>query len=116
MASSPSPPKPVIGIAAWGSTTDEIRRGLDAIRELDVDELDTAQGYPMSEEFLGKAEAGKGFVIGTKCSIPMGPTIATKEEVVKAGNESLKKLKVKSVSLANQLPLFPFLYHDCTGS
>ena len=116
MAASPSPPKSVIGIAAWGSTADEIRRGLDAICELNVDELDTAQGYPMSEELLGKAEGGKGFVIATKCSLPLGPTIATKEEVVKAGNESLAKLKVKSVSLANQPPLFPFLYQDSTGS
>lgn len=107
MASSPSPPKSVVGIAAWGMTTDEIRYGLDVLRELNCTELDTAQGYPMSEELLGKAGAADGFVIATKCSLPFGPTVATKDEVIKAGKESLEKLKVKSVSFTTPrlLPL-----------
>ena len=76
---------------------DEIRQGLDIIRQLGVKELDTAQIYGASEELLGNAEAGSSFIIATKCSLPAGPTVATKDEVIKAGKESLEKLKVKSV-------------------
>lgn len=110
MASSPSPPKSVIGIAVWGSTTEEIRQGLNVLCELKCDELDTAQGYYNNEELLGNAGAGDGFIIATKCSLPCGPTVATKDEVIKAGKESLEKLKVKSVSFS-----LTILHCNCAG-
>lgn len=64
------------GIPIQKSTADEVRELLLALKEQGVNYIDTARGYTVSEELLGKALEGMhgDFVLATKvCPEPGRP-------------------------------------------
>ncbi|KAI8816307.1 NADP-dependent oxidoreductase domain-containing protein [Fimicolochytrium jonesii] len=97
------------GAAFWGTsafngpdsitTVAEVVEVLDALEELGVKNIDTAEIYGKSEELLGEAGAAKRFVIDTKIGAGFKPEPATKDGVIQAGKESLKKLKTEQVDI-----------------
>ncbi|EFX02277.1 aldehyde reductase [Grosmannia clavigera kw1407] len=104
---SHSQPKLVYGAATIASnygfdTDDKVQSFLDVVAAVGIDTLDTALIYSDSEEVLGKAKAASRFRIDTK--FPGGFTSGpiTKESVVEAGKQSLKKLQTASVDVFYQ--------------
>jgi aryl-alcohol dehydrogenase-like predicted oxidoreductase len=72
---------------------------LDVVEELGIKNIDTAAIYGDSEDVLGEANAPSRFVIDTKFPGGFGSEPSTKENIIKFGETSLKRLKTKTVSL-----------------
>ncbi|OJJ48557.1 hypothetical protein ASPZODRAFT_150759 [Penicilliopsis zonata CBS 506.65] len=73
---------------------------LDLLRREGVSRIDTAQGYGASEELLGKAGVvARGFSIDTKYSGVMSPTPSSREGLIAAAEESLRKLNASKVDV-----------------
>lgn len=85
------------GAAFLHSTPEEVAEWLKVLEELDFKVIDTAQAYGASEESLGKAGAAKKFTIDSKQLGAWGP-VATKDVMIQAGEDSLKKLQAETVS------------------
>ncbi|KAK8055110.1 Aldo/keto reductase subgroup [Apiospora rasikravindrae] len=83
----------------WAATPELTETWLEALQDLNITDIDTAQNYGKSEELLGQVGAASRFLVDTKVSETMGPTVATGDVVVKSGRESLEKLKTKSVNV-----------------
>lgn len=77
----------------------EIKPMLDALKELGIEDLDTATRYLESEQWLGENNAASQFQIGTKHPGLGSPEPSTKEVVVATGKESLQKLKTQQVDI-----------------
>ena len=79
-------------------SVDETTEWLKILSEVGIKIIDTAQLYGASEEVLGKTGAASRFTIDTKALGGFGPELTTKDAVIKAGNDSLAKLKTDAVS------------------
>ncbi|KAL6693346.1 NADP-dependent oxidoreductase domain-containing protein [Trichoderma pleuroticola] len=72
---------------------------LDAVERVGIKQVDTAQLYGTSEEFLGKLKASSRFTIDTKHIGGWVPGQSTRARVVERGLESLQKLGVDKVHI-----------------
>lgn len=88
----------LFGAAPEWSTAEQVEEFLQVLERNNVKTIDTAQVYGTSEELLGQTNAPKRFVIDTKFGAGFIPGGSTKEQVIKAGDESLQKLRTDSVS------------------
>lgn len=77
-----------------------VQEMFDILQRHGVAELDTAQSYATSEEFLGRMGAGSIFSIGTKTGGRHVPESMRNDELVKRAHESLRKLKVEKVGMS----------------
>ncbi|KAL9623631.1 MAG: hypothetical protein Q9160_002087 [Pyrenula sp. 1 TL-2023] len=75
-------------------TTNEL---LDILKKEGVKRIDTAQLYGDSESILGRANAGKDFIIDTKVPGGFQPGSSAKASIVKTVPESIERLKVDKV-------------------
>ncbi|TLD19137.1 hypothetical protein PspLS_09913 [Pyricularia sp. CBS 133598] len=99
-ATAASVPKLLFGSTPFFSgDVDVAKQWLDALRELGIKNIDTAQLYGESETGLGQANAAADFNIDTKLSCMAMDSPANKANVVKFGRESLEKLKTDSVDV-----------------
>ncbi|KAB8071342.1 putative aldehyde reductase [Aspergillus leporis] len=97
-------PKLIFGGAAIStglsfSTPEQATQLLDLLEQEGIQQIDTAQLYGNSEEFLGSLKAGDRFIIDTKHVGGWVEGSSSREEVVKRGEESLKKLGVEKVNI-----------------
>lgn len=71
------------------------------LEQQDIKEIDTSEGYGQSEAILGRCKAAsRGFLIDTKVSAGLSTTVrATKENVLKAAEESSKKIGTDQVCI-----------------
>jgi aryl-alcohol dehydrogenase-like predicted oxidoreductase len=76
----------------------EAEKFLLALEEEGIKIIDTGAVYGKSEEVLGATNAASRFTIDTKFGGGLIPVEKSKEDVVKSGEESLRKLKTDSVS------------------
>lgn len=83
--------------APYVPSVDEVREYLDLLEEFGIKVIDTAAVYGDSEKFLGETKAASRFTIDTKNPGAMNPEPSTKDVVVAAGKESLKKLATSQV-------------------
>lgn len=83
----------------YGFTPGRVRQVLELLANAGIKTIDTAQGYWDSEVIIGEAaNASLGFTIDTKVSYGLLPAIdMTKENVIKAGQQSLKNLDIDMV-------------------
>ncbi|KAF7597509.1 hypothetical protein BBP40_003756 [Aspergillus hancockii] len=96
-------PKIIFGAASVNpgyafATTEQINELFDALEQGGVKQLDTASIYGESEQLLGSVKAGDRFIIDTKHPGGWVEGSATREKVVKIGEDSLKKLGVEKVN------------------
>ncbi|RHZ70015.1 hypothetical protein CDV55_104331 [Aspergillus turcosus] len=89
----------LFGAAPEWSTAEQVEEFLQVLERNNVKTIDTAQVYGTSEELLGQTNAPKRFVIDTKFGAGFIPGGSTKEQVIKAGDESLQKLRTDSVDV-----------------
>lgn len=87
------------GGAFFASDVEDANRWLSALEEAGINTIDSAESYGKSEQALGEAGAASRFTIDTKFTAGFGSTPATKDNVIAAGTESLKKLKTKGVDI-----------------
>jgi aflatoxin B1 aldehyde reductase len=90
------------GLVASGapiSDQETLRASLDVLKEEGIRRIDTAQGYGNSEEMLGEANAGVDFVFDTKVVGGFSPGSATKANIIKDADESLRRLKVDKIEI-----------------
>ncbi|KAK2606868.1 hypothetical protein N8I77_005591 [Diaporthe amygdali] len=85
--------------APYVPSVDEVREYLDLLEEVGIKVIDTAAVYGDSEKFLGETKAASRFTIDTKNPGAMNPEPSTKDVVVAAGKESLKKLATSQVDV-----------------
>jgi len=78
-----------------------VQEMFDILQRHSVAELDTAQSYVTSEEFLGRMGAGSIFSIGTKTGGRRVPESMRNDELVKRAHESLRKLNVEKVWMSS---------------
>ncbi|KAK4114771.1 aflatoxin B1 aldehyde reductase member 3 [Canariomyces notabilis] len=78
---------------------EEVVEWLNLLEELDIKVVDTAEIYGASEQVLGKAGAASRFTIDTKFPGGASPKISTKDAVIEACKESLKKLGTDAVDV-----------------
>jgi aflatoxin B1 aldehyde reductase len=107
-------PKLIFGGAAIStglsfSTPEQATQLLDLLEQEGIQQIDTAQLYGNSEEFLGSLKAGDRFIIDTKHVGGWVEGSSSREEVVKRGEESLKKLGVEKVCSCAPFYLYTFL-------
>lgn len=91
-------PKIVLGGGPFGNRATYDPNFLSVVVELGIKNIDTATIYNESEAVLGENDAPSRFVVDTKFPGGFGSEPSTKENIIKIGNESLKKLKTKTVS------------------
>ena len=84
------------------STPEKVEEMLKLLETEGVKAVDTAQVYGNSEELLGETDAASRFIIDTKYPGGLVPGESTKEIVIAAAEESLKKLKTDCVSRCYQ--------------
>ncbi|OKL63191.1 hypothetical protein UA08_01880 [Talaromyces atroroseus] len=84
-----------------GWTEEKLTELLDYLEKEGIDTIDSAEIYGESESMIGKSKAAaRGFYIDTKVSGGLVPTVrATKETVIKSGEESLRKLAADQVDI-----------------
>ena len=87
----------------WAATPELTETWIQLMQDLKITDIDTAQNYGKSEQLLGQVGAPSRFLVDTKVSESMGPTVTAGDVVVKSGKESLEKLRAKSVSLLSWL-------------
>jgi aflatoxin B1 aldehyde reductase len=82
-------------------TEDIMAELLDYLEKEGINIIDTAEGYGASEAIIGKSgAASRGFEIDTKVTGGLSSDVrATKENVIKAGEQSLEKLAVDQVRI-----------------
>ncbi|KAJ3190413.1 hypothetical protein HDU85_000709 [Gaertneriomyces sp. JEL0708] len=81
-------------------TVEDVNQWLKLVEELGIKDIDTAQIYGQSEKFLGDAHATERFIVDTKCGAGfLQDTPASKEFIIKSGQESLQKLQTKRVHI-----------------
>jgi aryl-alcohol dehydrogenase-like predicted oxidoreductase len=80
------------------STPEKVEEVLKALETEGINVIDTARAYGTSEELLGHTNAASRFTVDTKYPGGLVPGESTKEIVIAAGEESLKKLKTDCVS------------------
>ncbi|RFU77872.1 alcohol dehydrogenase [Trichoderma arundinaceum] len=80
-------------------TTEQATELLDVVEKEGIKQLDTAQLYGTSEQILGEIKAPSRFIIDTKHIGGWTPGSSSREEVVKRGLDSLKKLGVDKVNI-----------------
>ncbi|QKX54267.1 uncharacterized protein TRUGW13939_01352 [Talaromyces rugulosus] len=87
--------------SGYGATAKDIGDVLEFLKKEGIVTLDTGQAYGDSEELIGAAKAAsRGFTLDTKVAGGLWPTVhTTKETVIKAGEESLKKLDTDQVDV-----------------
>ena len=96
------PLKIVFGTAGLGNkekykSKADVQPFFDVLDKQGVTALDTAHLYGNSETYLGEVKAGDKYTIDTKWLGGWTPGSATKDNVIKTAQESLKKLGVKKV-------------------
>ncbi|EED19858.1 aldehyde reductase (GliO), putative [Talaromyces stipitatus ATCC 10500] len=84
----------------YGSTATNVSEVLDYLEKEGITTIDSSEVYGDSEELLGAAKAAsRGFVIDTKVGGGLSRVEASGENVVKAVEESLRKLDTDSVDV-----------------
>lgn len=92
----------------FGSTAAKVGEVLDYLEKEGITTIDTSEVYGDSEELLGAANAAsRGFVIDTKLGGGLSRVESSKENVVRAAEESLKKLGTDAVRISSFL-ISPF--------
>lgn len=93
------------GLANYaGHTASTVAEVLDYLEKEGIKTIDTSEIYGDSEELLGQTKAAsRGFIIDTKIGGGLSPVEASKANVLKAAEESLKKLNTDHV--ISHLPL-----------
>ena len=90
---------------------EDVKEVLKVLESEGIKKIDTAQIYANSENLLGKVEAGKRFVLDTKCAGGFVPGASEKNTFIKEGKESLKRLGVDKVRCISSLPV-PFIINE----
>jgi aflatoxin B1 aldehyde reductase len=99
--------KIAFGGAAWLFTpVDEVTDWLAFLKKSGIELIDTAQVYGSSEETMGKAGAASSFTIDTKAPGGLNEEPCTKDVIIDAGKQSLKKLNTDSVSTYTYCDVF----------
>lgn len=103
---SPQPPGVIFGGTRFGNKLPfmpaaSLDMFLAKLIDHGVDKIDTAQSYGNSQETLGHVRAAEKFIIDTKWSPPSFTEAtspwATKDNIIRSAQESIKKLGVKQV-------------------
>lgn len=108
MAPTTNNVKIIFGGAAFttqnGFTAEKVSEVLSWLEKEGITTIDSSEIYGNSEELLGAANAaGKGFAIDTKIGGGLLPVESSGERVVKAAEESLRKLNTDSVRFSPAL-------------
>lgn len=85
----------------YGSTVESVNEVLKFLKQEGITTIDTGQAYGESEDLIGSAKAAsQGFILDTKVAGGLWPHVdATKETVIQAGEDSLKKLDTDQVDV-----------------
>ena len=88
----------------YGFDADKVSEVLSWLEKEGIKTIDSSEIYGDSEELLGAANAaGKGFTIDTKIGGGLARVESTSDRVVKAAEESLRKLNTDSVGASFML-------------